>query len=71
MDISFREILNDRGDSRALQRFTGENFIPRVGDFVWLEGDDKYTHSYRVISVSIEYVMKRHVYVMVVKNKSE
>ena len=65
MDITFREILNEKGDSRVIQRFTGETFVPRVGDFVWLRGDDKFTHSYRVMSVSIEYVMKRHAYVMV------
>ena len=71
MDITFREILNEKGDSRVLQHFTGESFVPRVGDFVWLKGDDKFTHSYRVMSVSIEYVMRRHAYVMVVRNKPE
>ena len=71
MDITFREILNDKEDSRVIQRFKGESFVPRVGDFVWLRGDDKYTHSYRVVSVSIEYVMERHAYVMVERNKSK
>jgi len=71
MDITFREILNDKGDSKALQHFTGENFVPRTGDFVWLRDDKQHTRSYRVMSVSIEYVMRRHAYVMVVRNKPE
>jgi len=71
MDITFREILNDEGDSKVIQQFTGESFVPRVGDFVWLKGDDNYTHNYRVMSVSIEYVTRRHAYVMVVRNKTE
>lgn len=76
MDITFREILNENGDSRVIKQFSSESFVPRVGDFVWLndgdinlnenEGD---IQSYRVMSVSIEYVTKRHVYVMVKKNK--
>ena len=50
MDITFREILNERGDSRVIQRFTKESFVPRVGDFVWLR-DDKDTQLSCYVSV--------------------
>ena len=69
MDITFREILNESGDSRVIQQFTDESFVPRVGDFVWIKNNG--IHSYRVMSVSIEYVMERHAYVMVMRNKTK